>query len=108
MPEGQQLRYVGLAASFDDVIVTGNPAEMKARRSPRPRLRPLTRAAPQFVGYYVKDGKVIAVSSMQNDPVASKASELFRLGRFPSPDEIRAGKNILEIDIASAAAGKTA
>lgn len=27
--EGQQLRYVGLGVGFDDVIVKGNPAEMK-------------------------------------------------------------------------------
>jgi hypothetical protein len=74
---------------------------------------PLSARAPdgaraQFVGYYVKDGRVIAVSSMQNDPLAIKASELFRLGRFPSADAIRAGKNILEIDISSTKAGNTA
>lgn len=86
--EGQQLRYVGLAASFDEVIVDGNADEMK------------------FVGYYVKDGKIIAVSSMQRDPVAIKASELFRLGLFPSVEEIRAGKDILTIDISSEKEGK--
>jgi apoptosis-inducing factor 3 len=59
-----------------------------------------------FVAYYVKDGKIIAVSSMQRDPLAMKASELFRLGLFPSVDEIRAGKSILEIDISSEAGGK--
>lgn len=29
---------------------------------------------------------------MQRDPVVSKASELLRLGLFPSPAELRAGK----------------
>ena len=29
---------------------------------------------------------------MQNDPVVSKASELFRLGLMPSPAELREGK----------------
>jgi hypothetical protein len=86
--EGQQLRYVGLAASFDDVIVDGNPDDLK------------------FVAYYVKDGKIIAVSSMQRDPVAIKASELFRLGLFPSLEEIKAGKDLLTIDISSEASGK--
>lgn len=28
-PEGQQLRYCGVGAGFDDVIIVGNPDEMK-------------------------------------------------------------------------------
>jgi methyltransferase-like protein len=91
------------------VIVTGNPDEMKVRIPlPRPLRARADGARAQFVGYYVKDGRVIAVSSMQNDPLAIKASELFRLGRFPSADAIRAGTNILEIDISSTKAGNTA
>jgi apoptosis-inducing factor 3 len=42
--EGQQLRYVGAGGEFEDVIIKGDPAEMK------------------FVAYYVKEGKIIAVS----------------------------------------------
>ena len=42
--------------------------------------------------YYLKADKVIAVASMQRDPVVSKASELLRLGLMPSPAELRAGK----------------
>lgn len=42
--------------------------------------------------YYVKNDKVVAVASMQRDPVVSKASELLRLGLMPSPSELRAGK----------------
>ncbi|KAG8756174.1 hypothetical protein FRC12_010665 [Ceratobasidium sp. 428] len=81
--QGQQLRYCGIGADFDDIIINGNPDDMK------------------FVAYYVKDNKVIAVSSMQNDPVVSKSAELMRLGLMPNPSEIRAGKNPLEIDISS-------
>ncbi len=29
--EGQQLRYCGVGAGFDDVIIDGNPDEMKVR-----------------------------------------------------------------------------
>jgi len=58
----------------------------------------------KFIAYYAKEGKVVAVSTMQNDPVVSKASELLRLGAMPTPDELRIGKNILEIDISSLAA----
>lgn len=63
----------------------------------------------QFVAYYVKGDKVIAVSryvlcyrvenmlrpwssSMQNDPVVSKSAELMRLELMPSASEIRSGK----------------
>jgi len=81
--QGQQLRYCGSGFGYDDVIIQGNPDDMK------------------FIAYYLKEGKVIAVSTMQNDPVVSKASELLRLGAMPSPDELRGGKNILEIDIST-------
>ena len=81
--QGQQLRYCGIGHEFDDVIIKGNPEEMK------------------FVAYYVKDGAVTAVSSMQNDPVVSKCSELMRLGLMPSPEELKSGKDVLTIDLAS-------
>ncbi|KIM84275.1 hypothetical protein PILCRDRAFT_818616 [Piloderma croceum F 1598] len=81
--QGQQLRYCGSGFGYDDIIIKGNPDEMK------------------FIAYYAKEGKVIAVSTMQNDPVVSKASELLRLGAMPSLDELRNGKNILEIDIST-------
>ncbi|KAG2147680.1 hypothetical protein DEU56DRAFT_785385 [Suillus clintonianus] len=81
--QGQQLRYCGLGADYDDVIIHGNPSDMK------------------FIAYYVHRGEVVAVSSMQNDPVVSKASELFRLGLMPSPAELRGGKSLLSIDIST-------
>jgi len=61
-------------------------------------------------------------SSMQNDPVVSKASELLRLGLMPSVDAIKAGQvgrlvsiatsgnshgnlqSLLDVDISSTAA----
>ena len=42
--EGQQLRYCGVGAGFDDTIVDGNLDALK------------------FVVYYVKKGKVVAVA----------------------------------------------
>jgi len=83
--QGQQLRYCGSGFGYDEVIIKGNPDDMK------------------FIAYYAKQGKVIAVSTMQNDPVVSKASELLRLGAMPSPDELRNGKDILEVDISTLA-----
>ncbi|OJA09005.1 hypothetical protein AZE42_11543 [Rhizopogon vesiculosus] len=70
--KGQQLRYCGLGAGYDDIIIRGNPDEMKTHKN-----------------------------SMQNDPVVSKASELLRLGLMPSPAELKEGKNILDIDIST-------
>lgn len=84
--QGQQLRYCGVGAGFDDIIIDGNPDELK------------------FVAYYVKGGNVVAVASMQRDPVVSKASELMRLGLMPSAAEIKAGKNLLDVDIQTVAA----
>ncbi|KAJ3862541.1 hypothetical protein EV359DRAFT_44991 [Lentinula novae-zelandiae] len=81
--QGQQLRYCGYAAGHDDIIIKGNPEEMK------------------FIAYYVKQGKVVAVASMQNDPVVSAASELLRLGLMPSPNELKDGKDLLSVDISS-------
>jgi len=83
--QGQQLRYCGIGAGFDDEIIDGNLDELK------------------FVVYYVKKDKVVAVASMQRDPVVSKASELLRLGLMPSPAELRAGKDPMSVDIASVA-----
>ncbi|KAF9466559.1 flavoprotein [Collybia nuda] len=81
--QGQQLRYCGVGHGYDDVFIKGSPSEMK------------------FIAYYGKRGKVIAVASMQNDPVVGKASELLRLGLMPSLDEIKAGKDLLSIDIST-------
>ncbi|KAH9178408.1 flavoprotein [Lactarius sanguifluus] len=84
--QGQQLRYCGIGQGFDDVFIQGNPGELK------------------FIAYYIQGGQVTAVASMQNDPVVSKASELLRLGLMPSAELIKAGQNILDIDISSTAA----
>ncbi|CAE7206097.1 unnamed protein product [Rhizoctonia solani] len=81
--QGQQLRYCGIGTGYDDIIIKGNPEEMK------------------FVAYYVKGEKVIAVSSMQNDPVVSKCAELMRLELMPSASELRTGKDPLSVDISS-------
>ncbi|KAI0926250.1 hypothetical protein AcW1_008468 [Taiwanofungus camphoratus] len=89
--QGQQLRYCGVGAGFDDVIIQGDPDEMK------------------FIAYYVKNNSVVAVASMQKDPVVGKASELLRLGLMPSPAELKAGKDLLSVDIQTVnAKGKVA
>lgn len=44
--------------------------------------------------------EVVAVASMQNDPIAAHVSELFRLGKMLGAKEIRAGKSPLEVQLA--------
>lgn len=46
----------------------------------------------QFIAFYVQNGRVVGVSTMQHDPHVTKSAELFRLGLMPSPEELRAGK----------------
>ncbi|PFH53119.1 hypothetical protein AMATHDRAFT_138458 [Amanita thiersii Skay4041] len=82
--QGQNLRYCGVGHQYDDVIIKGNPSDMK------------------FIAYYVKQGKIVAVASMQSDPVVSKASELLRLDLMPTPEEVKGGKDLLSIDISTA------
>ncbi|KAF4596366.1 hypothetical protein EYR38_007746 [Pleurotus pulmonarius] len=83
--QGQQLRYCGVGSGHDDVIIKGDPSTMK------------------FVAYYVKKNAIVAVACAQSDPIMGKASELMRLGLMPSPEEVRNGKDLLTIDISSAA-----
>ncbi|KAL1668337.1 hypothetical protein GGF50DRAFT_46647 [Schizophyllum commune] len=79
---GQGVRYCGLGAKFEEVIVQGDPSS-------------------KFVAYYVKGGKIVAVASMKTDPVVSHCSELLRLELMPTPEEIKAGKDILSVDIST-------
>lgn len=38
------------------------------------------------------DDEVVAIATMQNDPVAAQVSELFSMGKMLTATEIRAGK----------------
>ncbi|WWC86273.1 uncharacterized protein L201_001146 [Kwoniella dendrophila CBS 6074] len=78
---GKGLRYLGTGAGFDDSYTDGNVDELK------------------FATYQAKNGKITAVATMGRDPIVSKANELMRLDIMPSLDEIRNGKNILEIEL---------
>lgn len=76
--QGQQLRYAGTTQAKDwkTTIIHGSPDDLK------------------FVVYYVAEDKetILAVGSMQNDPLVAHASELFRLGKMIGAKEIEGGK----------------
>ena len=63
--------YTGHALSWDDIIIEGNPQEYT------------------FAAYYVKGNKVLAVCSMNMDPVVATSAELMYRGKMPPGDEIR-------------------
>jgi len=71
---GKGLRYVGTGAGFDDTYLDGSITDLK------------------FVLYQAKGGKITAVASMGRDPYVSKSSELLKLGKMPTLDEIKVGK----------------
>jgi len=79
---GAQLRYCGSTPNgWDDLVLKGQPEEGK------------------FAAYYTKGETVVAVGSMQIDPIMTQASELMRRGKMPSKSELQKGVDILEISV---------
>jgi hypothetical protein len=61
LAEGQQLRYCGVGANFEEVIIQGNPDELKVScLIVFKELRILN--FKQFIAYYIKNNKIVAVS----------------------------------------------
>lgn len=62
--QGQQLRYCGVGAGFDDIIIDGSTEAMKVCESLRWEIwaRVSDIELRQFVAYYVKNDKIIAVA----------------------------------------------
>ncbi|GAA5980018.1 hypothetical protein JCM11641_008264 [Rhodosporidiobolus odoratus] len=85
--QGQQLRYAGTtrASSFDDVVIDGNPDELK------------------FVAYYTEGNDVVAAASMQRDPIVAHISELLKVGKMISKQDLQAGKSPLDVSLVSSA-----
>ena len=79
---GAQLRYCGNTGNgWDDLVLKGQPEEGK------------------FAAYYTKGETVVAVGTMQIDPVMAQASELMRRGKMPSKSELQNGVDILKISV---------
>jgi NADPH-dependent 2,4-dienoyl-CoA reductase/sulfur reductase-like enzyme len=62
------LLYVGRATSWDRIVYRGDLS------------------AHDFLAFYIKDDRVLAVAGMNRDREMAAAEELMRLGRMPSPD----------------------
>ena len=64
------LLYVGRATSWDRIVYRGDLS------------------AHDFLAFYIKDDRVLAVAGMHRDREMAAAEELMRLGRMPSPDHL--------------------
>jgi apoptosis-inducing factor 3 len=65
------LQYVGYASTWDEIIFNGE----LGRRN--------------FLGYYVKGDRVLAVAGLQHDRQLAALSELMRMDRLPAAAELR-------------------
>lgn len=79
---GSQLRYCGNTPNgWDDLVLQGEPKEGK------------------FAAFYGKGDTVVAVASMQMDPVMSQSAELMRRGKMPGMEELRKGVDVRDIGV---------
>ncbi|XP_064647805.1 apoptosis-inducing factor 3-like isoform X2 [Lineus longissimus] len=71
---GKSIRYTGYGGGFDDVIIHG---DLEAAIDNL-----------QFVAYYTRGEDVIAVASLNADPIVSQAAEFFNTGKTMIKDDI--------------------
>ncbi|KAJ8263684.1 hypothetical protein COCON_G00161410 [Conger conger] len=70
---GKSIRYAGHGEGFDDVIIQGDLDELK------------------FVAFYTKSEEVIAVASMNYDPIVSRVAEVFGSGKTIRKRDVETG-----------------
>ena len=79
---GAQLRYCGNTPhGWDDLVLQGHPDDGK------------------FAAFYAKGETVVAVASMQMDPVMSHSAELMRRSEMPAKSELAAGRDVLSVGV---------
>ena len=79
---GSQLRYCGNTMNgWDGLVLKGEPKEAK------------------FAAYYAKGETVVAVTSMQMDPIMTKCAELMRRGKMPSKRDLEGGLDPLKLEL---------
>jgi NADPH-dependent 2,4-dienoyl-CoA reductase/sulfur reductase-like enzyme/nitrite reductase/ring-hydroxylating ferredoxin subunit len=67
------LNYVGHTQGWDEIIIQGDPSKK------------------DFLAFYVKDFRVLAVAGMNRDTDLAYMEELIRTNRVPAPDRLRGG-----------------
>ena len=79
---GSQLRYCGNTPNgWEDLVMQGEPKEGK------------------FAAFYGKGDTVVAVASMQMDPVMTQSAELMRRGKMPGMAELRNGLDVRDVGV---------
>ncbi|WFC95095.1 Apoptosis-inducing factor 1 [Malassezia brasiliensis] len=78
---GTTMRYVGHGAGFNAMHVDGEPDEE------------------EFVAYYAKDDRVIAVATMRRDPVMAQSLALMRSGKMPRLSELMGGVDLMKVPL---------
>lgn len=66
-------QYAGYVSSWDEIIYQGDSASRN------------------FLAFYVKNKRVLAVAACQHDREMTAITELMRLDRLPTPEELRRG-----------------
>jgi apoptosis-inducing factor 3 len=61
--EGQQLRYCGVGHDYERVIIKGDVDDLKVGWHPCHTSRNILNKIHQFIAYYIKKDKIIAVAS---------------------------------------------
>ena len=69
-----RLSYVGHAEGWDDIIVDGDVASR------------------DFLAFFVKENRVVAVAGLNRDREMAAIEELMRQDRLPTPDQLRSGQ----------------
>ncbi|KAK2185912.1 hypothetical protein NP493_217g03019 [Ridgeia piscesae] len=67
---GKSLRYTGYGVGHDDIIIQGDLEGMK------------------FIAYYTKGDYVVAVASLNFDPIVAQAAEMFNAGKTITKAEV--------------------
>jgi NADPH-dependent 2,4-dienoyl-CoA reductase/sulfur reductase-like enzyme len=68
---GQRLNYIGYARQWDDILFWGDPAKR------------------DFLAFYVRGGKVIAIAGLNHDAELAALEELMHIEQVPGPDALR-------------------
>ncbi len=73
---GPSLGYVGHTRGWDEIIYQGEPAEG------------------DFLAFYVKAGRIAAVSGLRRSVPLCAALCLMEMGKMPTPDDVRGGAEL--------------
>ncbi|XP_018430027.1 PREDICTED: apoptosis-inducing factor 3-like [Nanorana parkeri] len=73
---GKSIRYAGFGEGYTEIVMKGTPEEMT------------------FLAFYLKEDIVVAVSSMNFDPVVSQVAEAIMSGRRFTKEEVMANNYI--------------